>query len=123
MIIGVINFCSRCNYLIYRKLIELNIQAKLFNPNTPVDEVERRYDGIVISGGSFMIPQDLDKVGNVVNYIKKSSKPILGICLGHQLIAYIHGSELTNETPEFSEVMVYVDNEDDILQGLNMRKS
>ncbi|NPA69630.1 MAG: GMP synthase subunit A [Crenarchaeota archaeon] len=118
MRIGVVDFGGQYNHLIYRRLRELGVQAEMFPPTLTLEEVESRYDGIVLSGGSFNIPDDIDKVGNAFEYAKKFSKPILGICLGHHIIAYSYGGELSKSNPEFGEVIVYVDDEDIILRGM-----
>ncbi len=118
MKIGVVDFGGQYNHLIYRRLREVGVDAEMFKPELPVEEVEKKYDGIVLSGGSFNIPDDLDKIGNSIDYVKKFTKPILGICLGHHIIAYVFGGSLSRSNPEFGEVVVYVDDEDDILEGM-----
>jgi len=116
--IGVVDFEGQYNHLIYRRLLEIGVRAELFKPTLPVEEIERRYDGIVISGGSMNLPEDLDKLGHVPEYVLKYTKPILGICLGHHTIAYMYGGQLSRSNPEFGEVVIYVDDEDDILKGM-----
>jgi GMP synthase (glutamine-hydrolysing) len=116
--IGVVDFEGQYNHLIYRRLLEIGVEAEMFKPTLPVEELEKRYDGIVISGGSFNLPEDLDKIGNSLEYVRKYSKPILGICLGHHIVAYVFGGTLSRSNPEFGEVIVYVDDEDDILRGM-----
>lgn len=54
-----------------------------------------RFDAIVLSGSSkFPIFGNEDLYRDEINLIKNSTKPIIGICLGFQLIAYAFGAEL-----------------------------
>jgi GMP synthase (glutamine-hydrolysing) len=53
------------------------------------------FDLIVLSGGSdFSIRKHEDLYQNELNIIKNSAKPIIGICLGFQLICYAYGANL-----------------------------
>jgi len=117
VLVGVVNFGGQYNHLIYRRLTELGANAVLFNPLTPVDDVIKSFDGIVVSGGPQNIPEDLPKLGYVVDYVTKYPGPLLGICLGHHIISYIYGGEL-GDGREFGVTTIYVDDEDEILRGL-----
>jgi GMP synthase (glutamine-hydrolysing) len=82
-----------------------------------VDEIEKTNpNGIVVGGGPY-----LEEVGNSGEIIKKFAGkiPILGICLGHQLLAKLFGGEVrTVRIGEYVRVRIEVDFEDDILKGL-----
>lgn len=53
------------------------------------------FDAIILSGSSqFPIFGNEDLYKNEINLIKNSTKPIIGICLGFELIAYAFGAEL-----------------------------
>ena len=55
------------------------------------DFLDEHYDGIVISNG----PGDPEKCGKTVHHLQKAlsrDKPILGICLGNQLLALAAGA-------------------------------
>lgn len=53
------------------------------------------YDLIILSGGHSLIVVNHDvEYGNEIKLIKESGKPILGICLGCELIAYSFDSDL-----------------------------
>ncbi len=121
MKIGVVDFGGQYNHLIYRRLREVGADVEMFKPDVPVEVITKKYDGIVLSGGSFNIPDDIDKIGLSLEYALKFDKPILGICLGHHIIAYAYGGKLSRTNPEFGEVLIYVDYEDEILQGMGNR--
>jgi len=115
--IGIVNFRGQYNHLIYRRILEQGIEAQLFNPDTSIEEIENLYDCIIVSGGPQNIPEDIEHMGVIPEYIRKPNKPILGICLGHQLISYLYGGVI-GIGREFGIATVYIDEEDHILKGL-----
>ncbi len=117
-LIGILNFGGQYNHLIRRRLIELGYNASFIDPEASLSEVKSRYDCIIVSGGPWNIPGDLPKMGKAPEYVLEFPGPILGICLGHQLIAYAYGGSLTGETPEFGGFKVTVLDEDTILRGM-----
>ena len=56
------------------------------------DIVKKKYDKIVISPG----PGNPNQAGNCLKIVKKLHKkiPILGVCLGHQIIGQVFGSKI-----------------------------
>ncbi len=52
-------------------------------------------DLVVLSGGhSFSVVEHPEKWKNEVDFIRSCKKPIIGICLGFELIAHAYGSTL-----------------------------
>jgi GMP synthase (glutamine-hydrolysing) len=110
----VINNYGQTCHLIHRSLRDLGMEAKLVPNTTQAEEIERMGpDGLVFSGGPTM-----DRAGNGASLIK-IDLPILGICLGHQLMALAYGGEIrTGKYGGFARVDVEVVDEDDILRGM-----
>ncbi|WP_456474238.1 GMP synthase subunit A [Candidatus Pyrohabitans sp.] len=105
------------NHRIYRTIKYLGKSVKLVQNTIGVDEVERESPlGIVVGGGPY-----LEEIGNSGEIIKAftGKVPILGICLGHQLMAKLFGGEVrTAEIGEYADAEIIVDDEDEILRGL-----
>lgn len=106
------------NHRIYRTIRDLGIEVKLVQNTITIEEItEENPKGIVIGGGQY-----LEASGNsgkiIVEFYKEL--PILGICLGHQLIAKLFGGKVkTAEIGEYAEAEIIVDEEDEILKGLS----
>ena len=86
-------------------------------------DVLRSADKIILPGvGAFrdarkkLSDSGLDKV--IIEETKKG-KPILGICLGHQLIAKAYGGEVTtSDTESYAQVKINIKNEENLFEGL-----
>jgi len=68
------------------------------NDKITIDEIkEKNYDAIIISPGPGT-PEDEKYFGVCTNVIKEigPTKPILGVCLGHQGIIHAFGGKVTN---------------------------
>jgi GMP synthase (glutamine-hydrolysing) len=110
----VINNYGQTCHLIHRSLRDLGMDAKLVANTSSVEDILRQEpDGLVFSGGPTM-----DRAGNGANLVR-IDLPILGICLGHQLMALAYGGELrTGKYGGFARVDIEVVDEDDILKGI-----
>ncbi len=106
------------NHRIYRTLKYLGTDAKLVQNTITLEEVAGEGPkGIVIGGGQY-----LEGSGNSGEIIKRyaGELPILGICLGQQLMAKLYGGEvITADIGEYAESEIIVDDEDEILKGLS----
>ncbi|PNS41666.1 type 1 glutamine amidotransferase [Mesotoga sp. B105.6.4] len=106
---------------IERSLAEQGIRYrifKIFNDELPEDENE--YAGVIIAGGDSM-RNYIDWNNNVYQggeIILRGEVPILGICLGHQIVSRVYGSVLYySEERRWHEVSFV--KEDRILEGLD----
>jgi len=79
-------------YNIVQYCLDLGANLKVIrNDELSVDEVKKlNPEKIIISPG----PSTPKEAGISVDVIKKINRPILGVCLGHQSIAYAFGGEI-----------------------------
>jgi anthranilate synthase/aminodeoxychorismate synthase-like glutamine amidotransferase len=81
-------------YNLYHYLSSLKIKVDVIRNNkiTAKQIVKAKYDKIVISPG----PGSPNQSGNCIKIVKSLYKeiPILGICLGHQIIGQVFGSDI-----------------------------
>ena len=91
MILMIDNYDS-FTYNIVQYCLELGANLKVIrNDELSIDEIkELNPQKIIISPG----PSTPKEAGISVDVIKKIDKPILGVCLGHQSIAYAFGGEV-----------------------------
>jgi len=101
------------NHLIHRTLRDLGVETRLIQNTTPVEEL-KDVDGLVLGGGP-----SLERTGNCEAYVRELDVPILGICLGHQLLAKVFGGEVgKGSVGGYAEVRVRLVEEDEIFEGL-----
>jgi GMP synthase (glutamine-hydrolysing) len=112
MLVLVVNNYGQFNHLIHRSVRDL-VSAKMISNQTPADEIEA--DGLILGGGP-----TLERAGNCSEYLTKLKIPILGICLGLQVMAETFGGKVEKGAiGGYAEVDVEVLEEDDILKGLS----
>jgi len=79
---------------LYHYLSTLKAKVEVFrNDKININEIiMNKYNKIVISPG----PGNPNQSGNCINIVKKLHKelPILGVCLGHQIIGQVFGSKI-----------------------------
>ena len=79
---------------LYHYLSSLKINVEVFRNDqiTEKDIIKKKYNKIVISPG----PGNPNQAGNCLRIVKKLYKkiPILGVCLGHQIIGQVFGSKI-----------------------------
>jgi len=55
------------------------------------------FSGIIISGGPALLSQvDQKEFLKPFQFVKKAKVPVLGVCLGHQIIGLLHGSKISH---------------------------
>ena len=91
MILMIDNYDS-FTYNIVQYCLELGANLKVIrNDELSIEEIKKlNPQKIIISPG----PSTPKEAGVSVDVIKKIEKPILGVCLGHQSIAYAFGGEI-----------------------------
>ena len=76
----------------YLSSLKVNVDVIRNDKITPKEILKRRYNKIVISPG----PGNPNQSGNCLKIVKSLYKkiPILGVCLGHQIIGQVFGSKI-----------------------------
>lgn len=111
MRILVVNNYGQFNHLI-RRAIRDRVETDLISNETAPEEIDA--DGLILGGGP-----TLDRAGRCADYLKTLEIPILGVCLGLQLMGTTFGGKVAPGTiGGYAEVDVEVIKENDILKGL-----
>ncbi|WP_288763475.1 glutamine-hydrolyzing GMP synthase [uncultured Weeksella sp.] len=89
----ILDFGSQYNQLIARRIREFGVYAEIVPYTTPIEEIKKlQPKGIILSGGpSSVSGEDAILIDSEIFQI---DVPILGICYGMQLIAYLLGGEV-----------------------------
>lgn len=107
--------------MIANRVRRLNVYSEILDSDTPAKDL-KNFKGIIFSGG----PQSV--------YDKDSAKadpailelgiPILGICYGHQLMAYMQGAEVKHEpeSREYGMAEIEVKKAEGLFKGLNSKE-
>lgn len=116
--IVVVDYGGQYVHRIWRSLKYLDVESEIVGSGTPWSAISSKNpDAFVLSGGPHSIHKD--KVSGVYRNVIESGKPVLGICLGHQLIAHHFGGTIKEgEIGEYAEVEIEVIEEDDLFSGV-----
>jgi GMP synthase (glutamine-hydrolysing) len=98
-------------------LREIGCETKIIQNTTPVAQIDA--DALILSGGALRIVWESPKLGSCVDYLREFKGPILGICVGLQLMAVHCGGRVgPSEVPEYGLARIRVVEEDDLFRGL-----
>lgn len=115
--IYVVDNGGQWTHRIWRVIREIECETKLIPNTTPVANIDA--DALVLSGGAPRIAWESPKLGLCTDYIEHFKGPILGICVGHQLMAVYYGGKAgPSEIPEYGLAKVEVLEEDDLFKGI-----
>jgi carbamoyl-phosphate synthase small subunit len=78
---------------ILRSLVSRGASVTVFPYNYPIHKVADNFDGVFISNGPGDPTHCQETVYNLSRLMETSSIPIMGICLGHQLLALAVGAK------------------------------
>jgi GMP synthase (glutamine-hydrolysing) len=108
--IDVIDNHGQFTHLEQRALRDLGVDVDIVDNTTPPSEIDA--DGLVLSGGP-----DIDRIGNCPAYLDLDV-PILGICLGMQIIAAeLGGAVGSGDYGGYADVTVDITDDADPLVG------
>ncbi|PHH66975.1 hypothetical protein CDD82_1504 [Ophiocordyceps australis] len=77
---------------IIRSLVQRGAAVTVFPHNYPIHMAAHHFDGVFISNGPGDPTHCQETVHNLARLMETSSIPIMGICLGHQLLALAAGA-------------------------------
>ncbi len=111
----VINNYGQFCHLIHRAVRDMDMQTDIVHNTTPVDDIlDMEPDGLILSGGPSM-----DRAGMCSEYVQSIDLPVLGICLGHQVIASTFGGVVASgSSGGYADIKVGIVEEDELLKGL-----
>jgi len=114
MKILVINNQGQYNHRIFRSLHYLKIPSEIVPNTTSIEDIKKKEPlGLILGGGP-----SIDRSGNSMSYVEELDCPILGICLGHQIIAKAFGGEIGAAGIEsYAKIQINILDENDILKG------
>lgn len=105
----VVDYGSQYTLLIAKAIRKLGVYSEVISEKQLVEKLNSSpVYGVILSGGPGSIP-DLKPSPKTSPYqeLIESDLPILGICYGAQLLAYLSGSPITqSETREYGETMI-----------------
>ena len=111
----VLDFGGQYNQLIARRVRSKQVYAEIipYNKITPEEIKTAGYKGIIFTGGPNSVYDETSP--HYTADILDLGIPILGICYGHQLMAYMTGGEITSakDSSEYGKTLVTV--EDNVL--------
>src|SRR5258708_7859983 len=119
-VIYVLDLGSQYSDLMTRRIREAEVLADLVSPDFSLEKLSQAR-GIILSGG----PQNLSEKGalRVDKNIFKLNIPILGICYGMQLIAFMLGGKVKKgHTSEYGSTEITIKKTSKILQGLSKKQ-
>ena len=118
--IVVLDFGGQYSHLISRRVRELGVYSEVLPGDTSADELQNvaNLKGIILSGGAASV---YDETAPKCDHrIFELGVPILGICYGHQLIAYMNGGNVTyGESGEYGVTELRVLTTSKLFKGLS----
>jgi GMP synthase (glutamine-hydrolysing) len=113
----VVDNGGQWTHRIWRVLREIGCETKIIQNTTPVAQIDA--EALILSGGALRIVWESPKLGSCIDYLREFKGPILGICVGLQLMAvHCGGRAGPSEVPEFGLARIRVVEEDDLFRGL-----
>ncbi|OIP97147.1 hypothetical protein AUK40_03810 [Candidatus Wirthbacteria bacterium CG2_30_54_11] len=104
--IGVLDFGGQYAHLIAKRIRDLGVHSQIFSGDCRLEELQG-LKGIILSGGPSSV-----SAGDAPEFdtrILTSGIPVLGLCYGHQLVAYHLGGEVSKgRTREYGKATVQV---------------
>ncbi|WP_185872874.1 glutamine-hydrolyzing GMP synthase [Blattabacterium cuenoti] len=105
----ILDFGSQYTHLIARKIREIGVNAKIYPYHTS-DIKSIMPNGIILSGGPFSVYENNPPL--ISRSIFKLNIPILGICYGMQVLAFMFGGKISpSKYKEYGKTNFFIKNE------------
>ncbi len=118
----VLDFGGQYSQLIARRVRECQVYSLLLPYDTPLAEIVKlRPKGIILSGGPASV--QVEGAPKCDPHLFDLGIPVLGICYGLQLMAYLLGGEVAKTgISEYGKTELCLEGESSLLQGLKARE-
>jgi len=105
---------------ILRSLRYLSCDAEIISNSVTLTNIKKKNPtGIILSGGPYSVYDDEKKLKLNYEILGSMNVPVLGICLGHQLIAKHFGGEVRKgRSGEYAAVEIKISEKNEIFAGL-----
>ncbi len=117
----VVDFGAQYAHLIARRVRQLGVYSKIVLPEAPLEEF-KGCCGIILSGGPNSVYEE--EAPKVSKEIFELEKPVLGLCYGHQLMAYLLKGKVEKGTvKEFGTAQLEIQKQEGLFEGLQEKET
>ena len=115
----IFDFGSQTTHLIARRLRDLGIETRIVDPEVSLGVIKRlKPAGFIFSGGPASVFKK--NAPSIDRRVLDLDVPVLGICYGHQLIAYLlDGLVGLGKIKEYGPATLIINDYSEILKGLS----
>lgn len=124
----ILDFGSQFTQLIARRLREMNVYCEIQPYNYEVinfiEQGKYNLKGIIFSGGpSSVLDKDAPKISEtLLEYFTNNEIPVLGVCYGLQLIAYLEGGKIhKSKYREYGHSQIILAKKSSLFQGVKKK--
>ncbi len=115
--VSVVDNGGQWTHRIWRVVRDLGCESRIIPNTTPMEKLDA--DALILSGGAPRVAWEVPRLGNCADYLDRFGGPILGECLGMQLMAIHFGGKAgPADVPEYGVSRMRVLEEDDLFKGL-----
>ncbi|MEX2722002.1 MAG: glutamine-hydrolyzing GMP synthase [Candidatus Wukongarchaeota archaeon] len=115
----VIDLGSQYVHLIARRIREIGVYSEIFHPSISVEELSKLSpQGVILSGGPGSVYDDISPgiEFEILDFLSSNKIPVLGICYGHQLLAFMLGGRVEpGKKREYGKKLLFIKTPDSSL--------